>query len=202
MNKITLYDKINTAHRRIKNLDGRKIAFVLEGRDSAGKGSFVKFLMKYDIPFVLRVAGMPTEYSMKHWLSSWEAKLPKENEIVVFDRSWHTRSWVHPTFAYCTQRQYKNHIVNVQDWEDSQDVEIHKNWLSITEDEQQKNLLKRKLFKQWKYSLNDEIALKKFEIISHYKDLMFAKSPTWNIVRKSESKEKLLDIFLDALKPL
>jgi hypothetical protein len=31
---------------------------------------------------------------------------------------------------------------------------------------------------------------------------MFAKSPTWNVVRKSESKEKLLDIFLDALKPL
>ena len=57
---MTLFEKINLLHDYIKQLDGRKIAFVLEGRDASGKGGFVKYLMKYDVPFTLRHAGKPT----------------------------------------------------------------------------------------------------------------------------------------------
>ena len=199
---MTLFEKINLLHDYIKQLDGRKIAFVLEGRDASGKGGFVKYLMKYDVPFTLRHAGKPTTSEMKNWLSTWQKRLPKENEIVVFDRSWHTRSWVHPTFEYCTKRQYKNHIVNVQDWEESQDVEIFKNWISISKPHEKAVLDMRKRFKRWKYSPNDELAIEKFDTITHYKNMMFAKSPTWNIVKKKESKEKLLDAFIRAVKPL
>ena len=33
---MTLFEKINLLHDYIKQLDGRKIAFVLEGRDASG----------------------------------------------------------------------------------------------------------------------------------------------------------------------
>ena len=202
MTKTELYKKVNLLHSLIENLGDRKIAFVLEGRDCAGKGGFVKHLLRYDIPFTLRSASMPTDSEMKNWLSTWKRRLPKKSEIVVFDRSWHTRSWVHPTMKYCTSRQYKNHILKVQDWEDSQDCEIYKNWISISKEEEKKVLEMRKKFKQWKFSKNDELAIENFEKITHYKNLMFAKSPTWKIAQKRNSKNELFDNLIDALKPL
>jgi len=203
MDKFTLYKKINLLHSQLKNLGDRKIAFVLEGRDASGKGGFVKFLMKYDIPFTLRHASMPSSSEMKNWLSTWKTRLPKnDGELVIFDRSWHTRSWVHPTFNYCTKRQYINHITNVQDWEESQDCEIFKNWISISKADEKRILELRKNFKQWKFSKNDELAIEKFHTITWYKDLMFAKSPTWKIAQKKTSKFDLLENLLEATKPL
>ena len=201
--KLELYKKVNLLHSQLKNLGDRKIAFVLEGRDCAGKGGFVKFLMRYDVPFTLRCATMPSQSEMKNWLSTWKTRLPKNNgELVVFDRSWHTRSWVQPTMNYCTKRQYINHITNVQDWEEDQDCEIFKNWISISKEEEKKVLEMRKNFKQWKFSRNDELAIKHFNKITWYKNLMFAKSPTWKITKKRNSKIELLDHLIEATKPL
>ena len=44
---------------------------------------------------------------MKKWLSDYEKIMPKKNELVIYDRSWHTRSWVHPVYNYCTARNMK-----------------------------------------------------------------------------------------------
>ena len=60
----------------------------------------------------------------------------------------------------------------------------------------------RKKFKQWKFSKNDELAIENFEKITHYKNLMFAKSPTWKIAQKRNSTNELLDNLIEALKPL
>ena len=61
---------INQLHKKLANLKGQKIAFVLEGRDASGKGGFVKLLINFDIPFIYRHQGMPTQTRMKKVESS------------------------------------------------------------------------------------------------------------------------------------
>lgn len=188
--------------KKLANLNDKKIAFVLEGRDASGKGGFVKLLINYDIPFIYRHQGMPTKTRMKKWLSDYEKIMPRKNELVIYDRSWHTRSWVHPVYNYCTARQYINHIRKVKDWETKQEkkgITIIKNWISLDKDRQEQILKLRKINKPYKYSKTDALATKYFNEITDAKEKMFLACPNWNVVEKDNSKEELLKILLKAI---
>tara|TARA_Y100001951_G_scaffold94205_1_gene90458 strand:+ start:107 stop:667 length:561 start_codon:yes stop_codon:yes gene_type:complete len=183
------------------NIGNRKIAFVLEGRDASGKGGFLKFLLKNEIPHLVYHQGMPTKTRSKHWLSDYNRQMPKEGQLIIFDRSWHTRSWVQPALGYCSKRQYNYHIANVRNWElkhEANGIEIVKNWISISKSEQERLLARRKEFKPYKWSESDALGVTNFERITHYKERMFLECPTWNIVDKANSNEKLLKILIDA----
>ena len=188
-------------HNQLENLGDRKIAFVLEGRDASGKGGFIKSLIKEDVPFTLKHQGKPTKTRNKSWLSDYAKQMPKKGELVIYDRSWHTRSWVQPALGFCTRKQYLNHISRVKEWEREQEakgVEIIKNWISITKEEQSYYLKRRKEFKPYKWSETDQKGLELFEKITHYKQRMFLKCPNWNIVRRKNSKDELFRILLKA----
>ena len=188
-------------HEQLANLGNRKIAFVLEGRDASGKGGFIKHLIKEDVPFTLKHQGKPTKTRNKSWLSDYAKQMPKKGELIIYDRSWHTRSWVQPALGFCTKRQYLNHIRMVKDWELEQEakgVEIIKNWISITKEEQSYYLKRRKEFKPYKWSETDQKGLELFDKITHYKNRMFLKCPNWNIVRRQNSKDELFRILLKA----
>jgi polyphosphate kinase 2 (PPK2 family) len=193
---------INILKQNIQNLGNRKIAFVLEGRDASGKGGFVKLLLKNNIPFVYRHQGMPTKTRMKKWLSDYERIMPKKGEIVIYDRSWHTRSWVQPVYGYYTQRQYINHIRKVAKWENKmlteKNVEIYKNWISISKERQTIVLENRKINKPYKYSPSDALAIEYFEAITDAKEKMFLACPNWNIVQKDTGKTELLEALIRA----
>ena len=192
---------INMLKENISEMGDRKIAFVLEGRDASGKGGFVKLLLKHDIPFVYRHQGMPTKTRMKKWLSDYERVMPKKGEITIFDRSWHTRSWVHPVFGYCTKQQYVNHMRKVYKWEQKQEkqgIEIYKNWISISKDRQAEVLERRKINKPWKYTSSDALAIDYFDAITDAKEKMFKDCPNWNIVSKDTGKIELLDALIRA----
>ena len=194
---------INQLHKKLANLKGQKIAFVLEGRDASGKGGFVKLLINFDIPFIYRHQGMPTQTRMKKWLSDYERIMPRKNELVIYDRSWHTRSWVHPVYNYCTARQYINHMRKVKAWETKQEkngITIIKNWISLDKDRQAEILANRKINKPYKYSKTDALATKYFNDITDAKEKMFLACPSWNVVKKDTSKEQLLKILIDAIK--
>ena len=106
---------INQLHKKLANLKGQKIAFVLEGRDASGKGGFVKLLINFDIPFIYRHQGMPTQTRMKKWLSDYERSMPRKNELVIYDRSWHTRSWVHAVYNFQYLLAYTRLFYNSQE---------------------------------------------------------------------------------------
>ncbi len=196
-------EKIRILHKQIARLGERKIAFVLEGRDASGKGGFVKLLFRYDIPFVYRHQGTPTKTRNRAWLSDYEKVMPREGEIVIYDRSWHTRSWVQPALGYCTQKQYRNHIARVSAWEEKQrnkGIEITKNWLSIDKETQAHLINQREQHKPWKFSPTDKKAVELFAEITEYKNIMFMACPTWNIVPKAVSKDLLLDLLIESTK--
>jgi len=182
----------------VKN--NKKVAIVFEGRDAAGKGSTIKRFIEYLNPrgFKVVALGIPTEEEKNDWFGRYEKHLPKEGEIVFFDRSWYNRAVVEPAMGYCTEEQYTDFIENVVDWEEdlirNQGVLLIKFWFSITKEKQisRFELRQSSPLKYWKFSPNDAKVIDKWEVISNYKKQMFNKTSSrmspWVIVNSNDKK--------------
>ena len=86
-------------------------------------------------------------------------------------------------------RRHKN-------WEANQPVRLIKFWLSISEQEQQRRILKRKHspLTYWKFSANDENALSHYDRMSILKERVIDSDwHTINFENKREGIKKLLD---------
>jgi len=182
----------------IKN--GKKIAIVFEGRDSAGKGSTIKRFIEYLNPKGFRVValGVPTPEEKENWFARYEAHMPKEGEIVFFDRSWYNRAVVEPAMGYCTEDQYKDFMDKVLAWEEKmikrQGLSLIKFWFSITKEKQLKrfDIRQQSPLKYWKFSPNDAKVVDKWEVIGHYKNQMFnttsSRTSPWVIINSNDKK--------------
>jgi polyphosphate kinase 2 len=178
----------------------QKVAIVFEGRDSAGKGSAIKRFTMFGIPGVSRiVAGLPipTPEERANWFGRYEPHMPKEGEIVFFDRSWYNRAVVEPVNGYCTEEEYMKFMDGVNDWESSlieSGIHLIKLWFSITEEKQKERFKLRQTnpLKFWKFSPNDAKVLTKYDLITQYKIQMFNKTSTrkapWVIVNSNDKK--------------
>lgn len=178
----------------------QKVAIVFEGRDSAGKGSAIKRFNMFGIPGVSRiVAGLPipTVEERANWFGRYEPYMPKDGEIVFFDRSWYNRAVVEPVNGYCTEEEYMKFMDGVNDWESSlieSGIHLVKLWFSITEDKQKERFKSRQTspLKFWKFSPNDAKVLTKYDLITKYKIQMFNKTSTrkapWIIVNFNDKK--------------
>jgi len=180
--------------------NNKKVAIVFEGRDAAGKGSTIKRFIEYLNPrgFKVVALGIPTKEEKNNWLGRYEKHLPKEGEIVFFDRSWYNRGVVEPAMGYCTEKQYTDFIENVVDWEENliktQGFTLIKFWFSITKEKQVSRFELRQAspLKYWKFSPNDAKVIDKWEIISNYKTQMFNKTSSrtspWVIINSNDKK--------------
>jgi polyphosphate kinase 2 len=181
----------------VKN--NKRVAIVFEGRDAAGKGSTIKRFVEYLNPKHFRVValGVPTEDEKKNWFKRYEKHLPKDGEMVFFDRSWYNRAVVEPALGYCTEDQYNEFMENVIDWEEEMirgGLVLIKFWFSITKEKQ---LLRFKLrqespLKYWKFSPNDAKVVDQFELIGEFKNKMFVETASrispWVIVNSNDKK--------------
>ena len=142
-------------------------------------------------------------------LGRYEKHLPKDGEIVFFDRSWYNRGVVEPAMGYCTEKQYTDFIENVVDWEEnlirSQGITLIKFWFSITKEKQVSRFELRQSspLKYWKFSPNDAKVIDKWEIISNYKTQMFNKTSSrlspWVIINSNDKKIGRLNAIRYAL---
>ncbi len=179
--------------------ENRKVAVVFEGRDSAGKTDTAKQFSKYLIPKQVKYInlGIPTEWESKHWFKRYEKLMPKNGEMIFFDRSWYNRALIEPTLGFCTQRQYKNFMKNVNDWEleyINNGTEIIKFYLSIDKTIQRNRLNARKNspIKHWKFSHIDKMIIDKFDVLTLYKEQMFKQTSTkicpWIVIDSSNKR--------------
>ena len=175
----------------------KRIAIIFEGRDAAGKGSTIKRFIEHLIPKHFRVyeLGTPTEQQNKHWLQTHEKALPKNGEIVFFDRSWYSRAMIQPTMGYCNKSQYKYFMENVNNWEKSlidDGLILIKFYLSVNKPTQKMrfHIRENHQLKYWKLSSNDLKTLKKWEEYTFYKNQMFEKTSTdyspWVIINSND----------------
>ena len=160
-----------------------RIAVILEGRDTAGKTGTIRTVTQYLNPswFSVCLSSKPSQHDMDHWLASWGRKMPAENQIVFYDRSWYSRALVQPVNGWCSENQYSNFMSQVIEWENNQPIHFIKMWLSISESEQLARINDREKspLKYWKLSENDKIAVQKYNAMSIKKESMFNNCKQW-----------------------
>ena len=188
-----------TLLNEIVEKDFGRVAVVLEGRDTAGKTGtireFTHYLptSKYSVSF----SNMPTKWDMDNWLKSWERKMPNDNQIVLFDRSWYSRALVQKLNGWCTDEQYNEFMNKVLEWEAKQDVLFIKLWLSISEQEQEARIDKRQSspLTSWKFSPNDALALSQFDKMSVLKERMMTSLGEWHTIDMNDKAEGRIHVI-------
>ena len=184
-----------------------KVGVVLEGRDTAGKSGTVRELTHY-LPtynYSVSLSSKPSNHDMKHWLNFWKSKMPRNNQIVFFDRSWYSRAMVQKINSWCTDKQYDKFMKKVNCWEKSQkDVRFIKFWLSISEEEQARRLEERKKnpLKSWKLSENDARALSYYDEMTLLKEKVITTCGDWHTIDYSDKEVGRLSLITKLVEEL
>lgn len=189
----------------------KRVAIIFEGRDAAGKGGNIRRFMEHLNPRSSRLVALnkPTEIEKGQWyFQRYIKELPNPGEIVFFDRSWYNRAVVEPVMGFCSEKQYKEFLVQVPEFEHmmyEDGVIIIKFWLSITKEEQVKRFESRKEnpLKRWKFSPVDKQGQILWDKYTHYKSEMFSNTHTtyspWMIIKTNDKKVARLEAIRHVL---
>ncbi len=192
----------------------KKIVVLMEGRDAAGKGGAIRRITEHLNPRKYRIVALPKpdEIEQTQWyFQRYVNRLPKEGEMVFFDRSWYNRAVVEPVNGFCTQHEYEVFMQHVNGFEKmliDADVHILKLYFSITKKEQQArfNDIITSPIKRWKYSAVDARAIELWDRYTEYKQRMFEHTNTdyapWKIIkanRKTAARIAAIEYILDQL---
>ena len=183
---------------------GGRLAVVLEGRDAAGKGSTASGITHYLNPKSSGIIsqGIPNSQEMRNWLGRYYKMLPGPGNILVFDRSWYSRALVQPAMGYCSMGQYHYFMGRVNDWERNlanEGVSLIKIYLSVSRESQDLRFKLRQDsdLQYWKYSVNDRKAAERWQLLTYFKERMFAVTSTdyapWVIIESDNKQRALLN---------
>ncbi len=190
---------------------GQRVCICFDGRDAAGKGSTILRHTQNLMPKYCRIVdlGIPTKKESKYWFHRYERLLPREGEIVFFDRSWYNRALIEPTMGYCTKSQYEYFMHKVLEWEHNlidNGLKLIKFYLSVDPEHQLYRFQERLSdpLKFWKFSQNDFDARKKWETFTKYKEQMFthtaSKKSPWILIDSNSRRESRLTTMLYILR--
>ena len=183
---------------------GKPVVVVMEGRDSAGKGSTIRKMTEYLDPKYYNVValGIPTPEERKDWFGRYEKQI-EPGKITFFDRSWYNRGIVEPVMGYGSEEEYFDFMENVNGFEQSlkdRGVELFKFWLSITPQTQKKRfeLRKNSPLKYWKFSPNDEKSIDKWDDYTEYKEKVLKQTKEaqpWTVVDSNDKRAGILNLL-------
>ena len=183
---------------------GQRVAIVLEGRDAAGKGSVAATITHYLNPRTSGIVsqGIPTAQEMRNWLGHHHKLMPQPGEMIVYDRSWYSRALIQPAMGYCTMRQYHYFMSKVNDWEKDlvdEGVTFIKLYLSVSRESQDLRFRLRRDsdLQYWKYSANDRKVAERWQLLTYFKERMFAVTSTdyspWVIIESDNKQQARLN---------
>ncbi len=192
----------------------QKIVILFEGRDAAGKGGAIRRMTSYINPRFYRTVALPkptAEEEGQWYFQRYVNKLPQPGEIVFFDRSWYNRAVVEPVNGFCSERDYKIFMGQVNEFEKmiiESDTYLIKFYFSITKKEQAKRFaeIQKSPLKKWKMSAVDRKAQELWDVYTRYKKEMFLKTNTkrapWVIIeanRKTAARIKAIEHVLQTI---
>ena len=183
---------------------GLRVAVVLEGRDAAGKGSTASGITHYLNPKSAQVIEqrIPTPTQMRNWLGTYHRLMPAPGNITIFDRSWYSRAIIQPAMGFCTMRQYSYFMTHVNDWEHrlvDEGVHLLKVYLSVSKEAQDLRFRIRQDsdLQYWKYSPTDRRAAERWQLLTYFKERMFAVTSTdyapWVIIDSDNKHQARLN---------
>jgi polyphosphate kinase 2 len=179
---------------------GKQVCAIFEGRDAAGKDGTIKRFTEHLSPRDTRIVALskPTQMDKKYWyFQRYVHYLPREGEMVFFNRSWYNRAGVEKVMGFCTKAQYEKFMEQVSNFEHllaHEGIKFYKYYLDISKEEQKRRFKKRKRdpLKQWKISDVDKEAQRLWKEYSVARDEMFARThfafAPWYVVRADKKK--------------
>ena len=194
--------------------NNERIIILFEGRDAAGKGGAIRRITERINPRHMRIVALPkpNEDERTQWyFQRYVQQFPKAGEIVFFDRSWYNRAVVEPVNGFCTQKEYKVFMNQVNDFERmilESGIRLVKIYMSINKKEQAKRFvdIKNDPLKQWKMTPVDEKAQELWDDYTASKRAMFSKTNTkkspWKVIRanrKTIARTNVINHILDSI---
>ena len=167
---------------------GQRIAVVVEGRDTAGKGGVIAAIADTLSPRQCRVVALPkpNEREGTQWyFQRYVPHLPAAGEIVLFDRSWYNRAGVERVMGYCTEAQAQAFLAQAPLFEQlliDDGLLLFKYWLTVDQAQQEARFAERldDPLKRWKLSPIDLEARSRYADYGQARDRMLKATHTTN----------------------
>lgn len=169
------------------------------------KGGAIRRITEYINPRHFRTVALniPTEDERNQWFfQRYINQLPNPSEIVFFDRSWYNRAVVEPVNGFCTEKEYKIFMAQVNEFERmlvESNTYLIKLYFSISKDEQVRRFkeIKNDPLKRWKITALDKKAQALWDEYTLYKKKMFDQTNTeitpWKIIDANKKTTARLD---------
>jgi polyphosphate kinase 2 len=193
---------------------GLRVVVLFEGRDAAGKGGAIKRITETTNPRVVRIValGTPSDREKTQWyFQRYVEHLPAAGEMVLFDRSWYNRAGVERVMGFATADQVEEFLRSCPQFERMlvrSGIILVKYWFSVSDEEQERRFQDRLAdpTKRWKLSPMDIESRDKWELYSHAKDEMFARTDLaqtpWFVVNGEEKRAARLNCISHLLEQI
>ena len=201
-----LEQQLNNLARWLQH-SGRRLAVVIEGRDTAGKGGVIKAIAGSLNPRHCHVVALPApnERERSQWyFQRYVNHLPAGGEMVLFDRSWYNRAGVEPVMGYCSAEQTRDFLKQAPIFEQmliDDGLLLCKYWLTVDQAEQERRFAERldDPLKRWKLSPVDLQAREKYADYGKARNLMLkathsAQAP-WTLVDFNDQRRGRLALI-------
>jgi len=194
--------------------EGMRVAVVVEGRDTAGKGGTIKRITERLNPrFVHVVAlGVPNDRERGQWyFQRYVERLPTAGEIALFDRSWYNRAGVERVMGFCTPEDVEEFFVEAPELERMlvrSGLILVKYWLEVGPEAQLERLMERveDPAKQWKLSPIDADAPARYADYTAAEIEIFERTSTpevpWYLVDANDQRRARLNLIAHLLELL
>ncbi len=186
---------------------GKRLAVVIEGRDTAGKGGVIAAISDTLNPRQCRTVALakPSEREQTQWyFQRYAAHLPAAGEIVLFDRSWYNRAGVERVMDFCTEAQTRAFLKQAPMFEKmlvDDGILLLKYWLTVDQAQQEERFAERQAdpLKRWKLSSIDVKAREKYAEYGHARDVMLEATHTrhapWTLVDFNDQRRGRLTMI-------
>lgn len=184
---------------------GKRLVVLVEGRDTAGKGRFIKAFLKHLNPKHAKTVALSKPSSVEsnqNYVQRYMQHLPANGNIALYDRSYYNRAMVEPVLGFCSEEAHKSFMKIIPSFEDlityDGDTIFVKLYFSISKETQEKRLKAREgdPLRGWKISTADKQALDKYDDYTGAKYRMLKKTSTdkhpWHIVRADKRRKSKL----------
>ena len=189
----------------------KRLAIVIEGRDTAGKGGVISAIAAEINPRQCRTVALakPSEREQSQWyFQRYVEHLPAAGEMVLFDRSWYNRAGVERVMNFCSKDQVKVFLKQTPRFEKmlvDDGILLFKYWLTVDQEEQEERFAERLAdpLKRWKLSPIDVEARAKYAQYGLARDAMLKATHTraapWTLVDFNDQKRGRLTLIRDLL---